>query len=117
MKNSLLILFSAVAITACAHKPAANNPAEAGSRATIDEVQFDDALADHFAKFDRDDDGYLAADEAGKKCIQGADRSRDGKVSIVEFMATSPQRFKAVDSKKRDGVLQGTEIQAALQCN
>jgi Ca2+-binding EF-hand superfamily protein len=87
----------------------------------IDRVEFLMQMSDAFYLVDPDKDGSITFAEyrqvmagADAKRLQGADRNKDGKVSLDEFRKAIAQDFDVAD-RNDDGVLDLPEVEGFLR--
>ena len=83
----------------------------------IDRIEFLRRMREAFFFVDSTKDGFLTSDEyqriqgADPRRFAAADRNKDGKISMDEFLKIISEDFDAAD-KTDDGVLDATEIAA-----
>ena len=95
--------------------------AEADSNADgkIDRAEYHERMVEIFFHGDRDKDGYMTWEELQKFVrfpddYRGADRDKDGRISMYEFIRVRFDDYDLVDTDD-DGVLSLAEVTAVFQ--
>jgi Ca2+-binding EF-hand superfamily protein len=132
-KLALLLTIFALATSACSHRRAWGERSESLETADRDgdgqvsRAEFLEARHARFLQLDRNSDGFIAADDFGRRLKRNADRqgrletairemdaNGDGRVSRAEFDSQSQKNFQRLDGDG-NGLLTSPEIAAGAQ--